>query len=99
MEIYYTQDPNNFDEWQCNYCHPGARKNGSGYTNLVAHTLGKLVTKSDKKRQKVTKTAPIFCHSLPCNSVFVKSNNAQNLNLSYDFYKAQNLNLTYQFII
>ena len=33
--------------------------------------LGKLVTKSDKKRQKVTKSAPIFCHSLPYNSVFV----------------------------
>ncbi len=33
--------------------------------------LGKLVTKRNKK-QKVTKTAPIFCHSLPYNSVFVK---------------------------
>ena len=38
--------------------------------NLIV-TLGKLVTKIDKKRQKVTKTAPIFYHSLPYNSVFV----------------------------
>ena len=37
----------------------------------VLDTFGKWVTKCDKKRQKVTKTAPIFCHSLPYNSVFV----------------------------
>jgi hypothetical protein len=40
-KIFYNQDPNNLDEWRCNYCPPGAKtyscKNGSGYTNLVAH--------------------------------------------------------------
>ena len=29
------------------------------------------MTKIDKQRQKVTKTAPTFCHVLPYNSVFV----------------------------
>ena len=33
--------------------------------------LGKLVTKIDKIRQKVTKTAPTFCHVLPYSSGFV----------------------------
>ena len=33
--------------------------------------LGKLVTKIDKKRQKVTKTAPTFCHVLRYSSAFV----------------------------